>query len=91
MKKEKVDIKIPTLKQYLEDLYKVKDFEFPLGYNLFNILQSNIFGEIDKENRFKNERWYQENEPKIKNLLKISIVQTIKIIQYYEQKNKKRK
>jgi len=78
---------IPTLKQYLEDIYDYdyKALKIPIGYEMFQKIKSVSFNETDKENRFKKERWFNEYEPKIRELLEISIIQTIKIIQYYEK------
>lgn len=86
MNKEQKTIKaIPTLKQYLEDMYKSDKLEFPIGYSVWKQIENIAFSEIEKENKFRNEQWFCEHEPQIRELLQISIIQTIKIIQHYEQ------
>ena len=83
MKKEIIE-RMPTLKQYLEDLYKSEGNKvpIPIGKNLLDTIRSNVYEGIEKENRFKNEKWYHENKLKVRELLDISIIQTIKVINF---------
>ena len=84
--------KIPTLKQYLEDIYNCEELKIPIGHNVWKQVESFVFAEIEKENQFKGEEWFFKNEPQIRELLKISIIQTIKVLQHFESnKNNKSK